>query len=82
MTAQETLLGTYQVGAKTKVVYACKDFTADGKRFFDFCSIKNTILDSESDGSGTELLLNLGRGKFTEGTRSEFYPVPDCIGKC
>lgn len=56
VTAQETLLGTYQVGAKTKVVCACKDFTADGKRFFDFCSIKNTILDSESDGSGTELL--------------------------
>ncbi len=55
VTAQETLLGTYQVGAKTKVVCACKDFTSDGKRFFDFCSIKNTILDSESDGSGTEL---------------------------
>lgn len=53
--AQETLLGTYQVGAKRKVVCACKDFTADGKRSFDFCSIKNTILDSESDGSGTEL---------------------------
>lgn len=53
--AQETLLGTYQVGTKTKIVCACKDFTADGKRFFDFCSIKNTILDSESDGSGTEL---------------------------
>lgn len=55
VTAQETLLGIYQVGAKTKVVCACKDFTAGGKRFFDFCSIKNTILDSESDGSGTEL---------------------------
>lgn len=53
--AQETHLGTYRVGAKTKVVCACKDFTANGKRFFDFCSIKNTILDSESDGSGTEL---------------------------
>lgn len=43
------------MGAKTKVVCACKDFTAGGKRFFDFCSIKNTILDSESGGSGTEL---------------------------
>ncbi|RHO52972.1 CtkA family protein [Eubacterium sp. AM05-23] len=53
--AQETLLGTYQVGTKKKVVCACKDFTAGGKRFFDFCSIKNTILDSESDGNGTEL---------------------------
>ncbi len=56
VTAQETRLGTYTVGAKTKVVCACKDFTAGGKRFFDFCSIKNTILDSESDGSGTELV--------------------------
>ncbi len=55
ITAQETRLGTYQVGTKTKIVCACKDFTAGGKRFFDFCSIKNTILDSESDGSGTEL---------------------------
>lgn len=33
--AQETLLGTYQVGAKTKIVCACKDFTSDGKHFFD-----------------------------------------------
>ncbi len=56
VTAQETRLGTYRVGTKTKVVCACKDFTASGKRFFDFCSIKNTILDSESDGSGTELV--------------------------
>ena len=53
--AQETMLGTYQVGRKEKVVCACKDFTADGLRLFDFCSIKNTILDSDSNGSGTEL---------------------------
>ncbi|MCM1040635.1 MAG: HipA domain-containing protein [Ruminococcus sp.] len=53
--AQETMLGTFRVGTKTKVVCACKDFTAEGKRFFDFCSIKNTILDSESGGNGTEL---------------------------
>ncbi len=53
--AQKTLLGTYRVGSKTKIVCACKDFTADGSRLIDFCSIKNTILDSESDGSGTEL---------------------------
>ena len=53
--AQETMLGTFQTGEKLKVVCACRDFTADGKRFFDFCSIKNTILDSESGGNGTEL---------------------------
>ncbi|MCM1307326.1 MAG: HipA domain-containing protein [Butyrivibrio sp.] len=53
--AHETLLGTFKVGGKEKIVCACKDFTADGKRFFDFCSIKNTILESDSNGTGTEL---------------------------
>lgn len=55
ITAQETLLGTYEVNGKSKVVCACRDFTADGSRLLDFCSIKNTILDSDSNGSGTEL---------------------------
>ncbi len=53
--AQETMLGTFEVSGKTKVVCACKDFTEGGKQLFDFCSIKNTILDSDSNGSGTEL---------------------------
>lgn len=53
--AQETLLGTYEVSGKVKVVCACRDFTEGRYRLFDFCSIKNTILDSESGGSGTEL---------------------------
>ena len=53
--AQETMLGIYVVKGKTKTVCACKDFTASGKRLFDFCSMKNTILDSDSNGSGTEL---------------------------
>ncbi len=53
--AQETMLGTFSVNGKEKVVCACLDFTADGKMFYDFCSIKNTILDSDSNGSGTEL---------------------------
>ena len=53
--AQETMLGTYQVKGKEKIVCACKDFTTGGKRLFDFCSIKNTILDSDSNGTGTEL---------------------------
>lgn len=52
---QETLLGTFQISGKTKVVCACKDFTANGKILYDFCSIKNTILDSEHGGTGTEL---------------------------
>lgn len=53
--AQKTILGTYLVKDKEKIVCACKDFTIGGKRLFDFCSIKNTILDSDSNGSGTEL---------------------------
>lgn len=53
--AQETMLGTYTVKGKEKLVCACKDFTAGGKRLLDFCSIKNTVLDSDSNGSGTEL---------------------------
>lgn len=53
--AQETMLGSYLVNGKKKLVCACKDFTIGGKRLFDFCSIKNTILDSDSNGSGTEL---------------------------
>ena len=53
--AQETILGTYVVKDKVKLVCACRDFTSGGKRFFDFCSIKNTVLDSDSNGTGTEL---------------------------
>lgn len=53
--AQHTLLGTFEVGSKTKIVCACMDFTAGGKTLYDFCSIKNTIIDSEHGGSGTEL---------------------------
>ena len=55
ITAQNTILGTYDVNGKTKLVCACKDFTADGSRLFDFCSIKNTVIDSGHNGTGTEL---------------------------
>ena len=51
---QETVLGTY-VNGKTKIVCACKDFTHPGVRLYDFCSIKNTVIDSETGGTGTEL---------------------------
>lgn len=53
--AQETMLGTFTVNGKQKIVCACLDFTKGGKQFYDFCSIKNTVLDSDSNGSGTEL---------------------------
>jgi hypothetical protein len=48
------MLGTY-VNGKTKIVCACKDFTSPGVRLYDFCSIKNTVIDSETGGTGTEL---------------------------
>lgn len=52
--AQQTLLGLH-INGKTKVVCACKDFTSPGVRLYDFCSIKNTVIDSETGGTGTEL---------------------------
>lgn len=52
---QKTLLGTYRVNGKEKVVVACKDFTSVGVTLQDFASLKNTIIDSEHNGYGTEL---------------------------
>lgn len=52
--AQETRLGIH-VNGRRKVVCACRDFTVPGKRLLDFCSIKNSVIDSESGGTGTEL---------------------------
>lgn len=53
--AQETMLGSFTVNGTVKTVCACLDFTEGNKQFYDFCSIKNTVLDSDSNGSGTEL---------------------------
>lgn len=53
--AQETLLGTFWKNGKEKVVVACKDFTTDDTVLQDFASLKNTIIDSEHNGYGTEL---------------------------
>ena len=53
--AQETLLGTYRLNGKEKIVVACRDFTGNGLVLQDFTSMKNTVLDSDSNGTGTEL---------------------------
>ena len=53
--SQETLLGTYQIKGKEKIVVACKDFTGAGLVLQDFTSLKNSVLDSGSNGTGTEL---------------------------
>ncbi|MBD5502344.1 MAG: CtkA family protein [Lachnospiraceae bacterium] len=53
---QETLLGTYtDRRGKEKVVVACRDFTDEGKRLIEFAQLKNTCIDSEQNGYGTEL---------------------------
>ncbi len=52
---QETMLGTYTVKGKEKIVVACGDFTEPGVTLQDFASLKNQIIDSERSGYGTEL---------------------------
>lgn len=50
------MLGIYKVNGKDKVAAACKDFTSPGIVLQDFASLKNTIIDSEHNGYGTDLL--------------------------
>ena len=53
--AQKTMLGTFVVNGKRKIVCACLDFTTNGKQLYDFCAIKNTVIDSEHGGTGTDI---------------------------
>lgn len=53
---QETLLGSYtDKRGKEKIVVACRDFTEGGKKLIEFAQLKNTCIDSEQNGYGTEL---------------------------
>ena len=52
---QKTILGTYIVKDKEKIVVACGDFTKPGVVLQDFGSLKNQMIDSERRGYGTEL---------------------------
>lgn len=52
---QKTLLGTFTVRGKEKIVVACRDFTEPGVTLQDFASLKNRMIDSERQGYGTEL---------------------------
>lgn len=68
--AQQTMLGIH-VNGREKVVCACKDFTRRGTRLLDFCSIKNTVIDSATGGTGTELddvLLTIEQQTFVDPT--------------
>ena len=55
LNSQDTLLGKFN----DKVVVACKDFTSDllckEYEFYDFASLKNSVIDSSSGGYDTEL---------------------------
>lgn len=53
--AQDTLLGKYEYHGKVRTVVACKDFTSANTTILDFASVKNQIIDSASNGYGTEL---------------------------
>lgn len=55
LNTQKTLLGTYNLNGKEKIVVACKDFTTPYEIIQDFASLKNTIIDSTHNGYGTEL---------------------------
>ncbi|MHB8061445.1 MAG: HipA domain-containing protein [Ruminiclostridium sp.] len=53
---QETLFGTYtDKRGKEKIVVACADFTEGGKKLIEFAQLKNTCINSEQNGYGTEL---------------------------
>lgn len=56
--AQNTLLGTFRLkNGKVKEVVACEklDDPENGINLKDFASVKNTIIDSENQGYGTDL---------------------------
>lgn len=53
--AQDTLLGYYTHNNIERVAVACKDFEKNGFVLKDFASVKNQIIDSTSNGYGTDL---------------------------
>lgn len=55
LNVQQTLLGTYKLNGKEKVVVACKDFTGYGKVFRQFAELKNSQIETSKNGYGTEL---------------------------
>lgn len=81
LTVQDTLLGTYtDKHGKEKIVVACKDFTVNGKRLMEFAHLKNTCVDSEQSGYGTELTSIL-KAIDEQKQYAEIAPIYDC-GSC
>ncbi len=74
--AQETLLGTYRIGEKEKVVVACEDLTARGKVIADFISVKNAVLDGAVREAGADIdatLLAIERQTLVEPRRLKTF---------
>ena len=55
MNAQETILGNYFYKDINRISVACKDFENNGYKLMDFASVKNQIIDSKSNGYGTDI---------------------------
>lgn len=52
---QKTILGTYMVKNKKRLVVVCKDFTKPGIVSQDFAALKNQVVDSASGGYDTDI---------------------------
>ena len=50
ISVQKTMLGTYTVKGKEKIVVACKDFTFPDKQIQDFAPLKNQVITSPRGG--------------------------------
>lgn len=50
----KTLLGTYTVNGKEKIVCACRDFEQDGGKLHEFSSIKVSFYPAFTDSNGME----------------------------
>lgn len=72
---QETLLGTFRVAGKERIVVACKDFEVDGDRFQDFVSIKNSVLTGGQSGYATEL------SDLLQSMEEQFFVDPSVVKK-
>ena len=53
--SQKVFLGYYSYNGVKRISVACKDFEQDGFVLKDFASVKNQIIDSNSNGYGTNL---------------------------
>lgn len=53
--AQQTILGSFTYKGVERIAVACKDFEKDGFKLMDFASVKNQIIDSRSNGYGTDI---------------------------